>query len=180
MESHRADVLGVAPEVLDLLHHPDIEDSDTLVSRSACHHIAIGRPAHCLNRVLVVVQCAEIRTGSGIPKFDQVVLAARHKQTLGRMPLHTSHIVPMPGQALFHFSPLEVPYLDATIVTSGTKALVVWCERDIPYRFTVTVEQGDVVHIWLEILDNASIVAGYKPGARVGPFCSSYGVVVRL
>ena len=62
---------------------------------------------------------------------------------------------------------LKGPYADGGIVTGGCKSAVVWTERDGADGLAMALPSGEVVHVWLKVLDDAGLVCRRQIGTRM-------------
>ena len=76
------------------------------------------------------------------------------------------------------FALLERPYPNSGVVTGGSKSPIVWAEAQVSDRLAMTLPGGQVVHVGLEVLDDARLVRGRQVVARMAELeCADRGVV---
>lgn len=135
-----------------------------------------------------------------IPELDEVVFRAGREQALRRVPLDALDVPAVSctvqlvsnetkrrgkgsartGQHPLFLHPLKVPHLDHAVVRAGDEALVVRRPTRVSDRLVVTLENLEVVHVLLEVLDDAGVVGGEEPLARVRPREGADGRVMGL
>jgi hypothetical protein len=98
------------------------------------------------------------------------------------MPLDALDVPTVARQYAFEPTLSKRPYPNAGVIASGSEALVIRAEADSPNGFFRRRSSPgfQVVHMRVEVLDNAALVCRYQEGARVVELHRTDGRVVRL
>lgn len=162
-----------------------------VVARSRDEPIRIDRrPRQPIDGVLVRVHVRQAvripavvhsaRAGSRVPHLDQLVLAPREDDALGRVPPRGLDVPPVALQADDLVRGLEVPDRRRLVVAARHEVDVIGCERDVAHRLLVRAERLDVVHRRLPVLDDAALVRRQHQQVVVRPRHDSHRVLVRV
>lgn len=115
---------------------------------------------------------------AGIPKLDEIVLAARHKKTHRRMPFDTLDVPSMASENAFFAALRKRPNAHGRVVTGSCEAIIIGRKTEPAYSFAMCRPRGEVVHVRLEILDDSGLVCGRDIGASmVEGECADGGIV---
>ena len=117
-----------------------------------------------------------------VPEFDLVVFAPGHEEALGGMPFDAFDVPTVAGEDAFLARLLEGPYSHARVVAGGCETTVVWAEADSPDGLSGAraLPGCEIVHVGLEILDDAALVCRGEVGAGMGEGEGADGGIVRL
>ena len=168
------------------LHGSDVINLDQIVPAAAQEPVRVGRrPRQAIHGVLVRMQVREAsrrRTaaGSRVPQFDELVLAAREEEPLGRVPLARFHVPSVALQAGHLGLRLQVPDGAGLVVAAGGEVAVARREGQVADRLFVCFESLQIVQCRLPVFHHAALVAGEQQLSRVRPLHGADGLVVRL
>jgi hypothetical protein len=126
------------------------------------------------------VQRFERGSRARVPELDEIVLAARHQESHRGVPLDAFDVPPMAGQDPFLPTFRKRPDAHGRVVAGRGETLVVWRETESTYGLSVCGPRGEIIHVGLEILNDAGLIGGRDVGAGVVEGQRAYGGVVRL
>ena len=98
------------------------------------------------------------------------------------MPFDAFDVPTVAGEDAFLARFLKGPYPYARVVAGGCETTVVWAEADPPDGLSGAgaLPGGEIVHVGLEILDDAALVRRGEVGAGMGEGEGADGGIVRL
>ena len=126
------------------------------------------------------VQRREPGSGARIPELDEIVLAAGNEQAHGRVPLDALDVPPVSGEDALFSALGEGPDPHGRVVAGRGETRVVRREAEPANGLAVCGPRGQVVHVGLEVLDDAGLVRRRDVGAGVVEGERADGGVVRL
>jgi hypothetical protein len=126
------------------------------------------------------VQCCERGSRARVPELDEIVLAARHQESHRRVPLDAFDVPSMASQDPFLPTFCKRPDAYGRVVAGRCEAFIVGRETESTYGLSVCGPRGEIIHVGLEILDDAGLIGGRDVGAGVVEGQRAYGGVVRL
>lgn len=98
------------------------------------------------------------------------------------MPLDALNVPAVARERAFLSALFESPNLDGRVIASRGKPSIIWTEAQASYGFPRArpLPGGQVVHIGLEVFDDAALVRGCEVSTGMGELHSTYPGIMRL
>ena len=113
------------------------------------------------------LQRCERGASARVPELDEVVFAPRHEQPHSRVPLDALDVPPVSGKHALFAALGEGPHAHGRVVARSGEPCVVWRETEPAHGLPMCRPRSQVVHVRLEVLDDAGLVGRRDVGACV-------------
>lgn len=125
-------------------------------------------------------QCCERGASARVPELDEVVFAPRYEQPHSRVPLDALDVPPVAGEHALFAALGEGPHAHGRVVARSGEPCIVRRETEPAHGLPMCRPCSQVVHVRLEVLDDAGLVGRRDVGACVVEGQRADGGVVRL